>query len=122
MTKPDLDTKFRQFGEKYPRTTSLVIALVGLAACYWLIALPIEAAAAHARQIDFLPKAIICAVAIAALGLIGAILGPTLKSYFASSPVKGRVIGVGILITVFFLGMVAAEWLRHYLKSQGYNL
>jgi hypothetical protein len=52
MAREDWKTTIRQLGEKYPRLAGLAITLVALAACYWLIAIPTQDAAAHARQPD----------------------------------------------------------------------
>jgi hypothetical protein len=63
----------------------------------------------------------ICAVAIAVVGLVVTLLGSSVKSWVQSSPTIGKVVGIGILIFAFVIGVVVAESVRHYLKSQGYH-
>jgi hypothetical protein len=121
MAKEDWKTTIQQLCEKYPRLAGLAITLVALAVCYWLIAIPIQDAAAHARQIDVHFKAMICPVAVAVVGLLVMVVGSSLKSWVQSSPTIGKAVGIGILAFALIIGIVVAESVRHYLKSQGYH-
>jgi len=121
MSGESWEVKFRRFGEKYPRLVGVATLLVGGAACYWSIGLPLQRAAAHAREVNYQGKIVLCAVMITVFGLGLTLFGSSVKQYLQANPTKSKVLGIAIVSVAALAGFVVAIGTRQYLQSRGYT-
>jgi hypothetical protein len=121
MSGESWEVKAKRFGEKYPRLVGAAMTLVGGAVCYWLIAVPIQQATAHAREVSFQGKATICAVMVTVIGLLVTVFGSSVKGYLESNPTRSKALGITIVAIAAVIGVAVSLWTRNYLETLGYT-